>query len=162
MFNLRKDSKYKYLPYTDIKDVGAADFYFAINATFRFIHDKFGIDVLREYWRDLADQYYAPVSRLWQEQGMSSVKNYWEEFFQAEPGGAVDVSSDEDSVTVSVKVCPAVSHLKKHKRSIVPYFCEQCYYLGKRVSENAGYDMDLSGGNGSCCQKFYKVKKSFV
>jgi len=32
------------LPYTDTKPVGAADSYFAINATFRFVLNKFGIE----------------------------------------------------------------------------------------------------------------------
>ena len=31
------------LPYTDTKPVGAADFYFAINATFRFVLNKLGV-----------------------------------------------------------------------------------------------------------------------
>ena len=30
------------LPYQDTKPQGAADFYFAINATFRFIHARLG------------------------------------------------------------------------------------------------------------------------
>ena len=49
------------LPYTDTKPVGAADFYFAINATFRFVLGSFGMEGLRRYWTDLGTQYYAPV-----------------------------------------------------------------------------------------------------
>ena len=42
------------LPYTDTKPVGAADFYFAINATFRFILRHLRMrEVLRRYWRDM-------------------------------------------------------------------------------------------------------------
>jgi len=38
------------LPYTAAKPVGAADFNFAINATFRFILRRFGREGLRR-WR---------------------------------------------------------------------------------------------------------------
>jgi ABC-type sugar transport system permease subunit len=36
------DNSHPALPHTDCKKVGAADFYFAINATFRFIENQFG------------------------------------------------------------------------------------------------------------------------
>ena len=42
------------LPYTDKKLVGAADFYFAINATFRFVLNRFGLAGLRQYWTELS------------------------------------------------------------------------------------------------------------
>jgi len=150
-------STYHYLPYTDTKDIGAADFYFAINATYRFILNNFGMKGLREYWQDLADEYYKPVSELWKNQGPSAMEKYWQEFFAAEPHAEVAVSRQENTVTVDIKVCPAISHLKKHEREIVPCFCEQCYYLGKRIAKNAGYDMVMAGGNGTCCQKFFKA-----
>ena len=37
------------LPYPDTKPVGHADFYFATNATFRFIKQRHGIEGLRRY-----------------------------------------------------------------------------------------------------------------
>ena len=72
------------LPYRDTKPVGAADFYFAINATFRFILQRFGLEGLRGYWTDLGAQYYAPVSAAWQQRGLPGVAAYWRAFFAAE------------------------------------------------------------------------------
>ena len=46
------------LPHTDSKKVGAGDFYFAINATFRFIEKQFGRDGLLRYWQDLGANFY--------------------------------------------------------------------------------------------------------
>ena len=73
------------LPYRDTKPVGAADFYFAINATFRFILQRFGLEGLRRYWTDLGAQYYAPVSAAWKQRGLPGVAAYWRAFFAAEP-----------------------------------------------------------------------------
>lgn len=69
--------------YKDTKPVGAADFYFAINATFRFILKRFGIEGLRKSWKDLGYHYFAPVSVAWKKYGLQGVASYWKAFFQA-------------------------------------------------------------------------------
>ena len=79
------------LPYSDNKPVGAADFYFAINATFRFVLAQVGLDGLRRYWTDLGASYFAPVSDRWKSKGLSGIEEYWLSFFKAEPGSEVEV-----------------------------------------------------------------------
>src|SRR5215212_8870670 len=126
------------LPYTDSKAVGAADFYFAINATFRFILDKFGLEGLRRYWTDLGRNYFAPVSAEWKRRGMEGVAAYWKAFFAAEPGAEAEVALTDHSVVVEVKICPAIQHLRKHQREIVPCFCQHCYFISEAMAEPAG------------------------
>ncbi|MBI5686906.1 MAG: hypothetical protein HZC54_17700 [Verrucomicrobia bacterium] len=142
------------LPYTDTKPVGAADFYFAINATFRFILNKSGIEGLRRYWTDLGARYFAPVTARWSAGGLPAVAEYWRAFFAAEPGSDVEVSADNASVTVNVRVCPAIAHLRKGGREIVPCFCQQCYFIGEAMAAPAGLTVRVEGGNGSCRQTF--------
>jgi hypothetical protein len=144
------------LPYTDTKPVGAADFYFAINATFRFILGKSGIEGLRRYWSDLGAQYFAPVSAMWKQRGLEGVAAYWRAFFAAEPGAEVNVSVSADAVTLDVKVCPAIKHLRAHGRAIVPCFCQHCYVIGEAIAAPAGFAARVEGGNGSCRQTFLR------
>jgi hypothetical protein len=144
------------LPYTDTKPVGAADFYFAINATFRFVLRKFGIEGLRRYWIDLGARYFAPVSARWSTGGLPAVADYWRAFFAAEPGADVEVSSGDASVTVNVRVCPAIAHLRKGGREIVPCFCQHCYFIGEAMAAPAGLTVRVEGGNGSCRQTFLR------
>src|SRR6185436_15603962 len=99
------------LPYVDTKPVGAADFYFAINATFRFVLKRLGIEGLRQYWTDLGTNYFAPVTARWRAGGLPAVAEYWRAFFAAEPSAKVDVHETPDSMTLDVKVCPAIKHL---------------------------------------------------
>jgi hypothetical protein len=146
------------LPYTDTKPVGAADFYFAINATFRFVLDKFGIEGLRRYWTGLGARYFAPVSARWSAGGLPAVADYWRGFFAAEPGSDVEVSSDDASVTVNVRVCPAIAHLRKGGREIVPCFCQHCYFIGEAMAAPAGMTVRIEGGNGSCQQTYLSRK----
>jgi hypothetical protein len=144
------------LPYADSKAKGAADFYFAINATFRFILGKLGVEDLRRFWTGLGHNYFAPVTEAWKRGGMEAAAVYWKAFFAAEPGAEVEVVSANDSVILDVKVCPAIHHLRKHQREIVPCFCQHCYYVSEAMAEPAGMTVRIEGGNGSCRQTFLR------
>jgi hypothetical protein len=144
------------LPYTDNKAVGAADFYFAINATFRFILNRFGSEGLRHYWTDLGARYFAPVSAAWRTRGLNGVAAYWQAFFAAEPGAEVEVLSTADSVKLEVKICPAIRHLRESGREIVPCFCQHCYFISEAIAQPAGLTVRIEGGNGTCRQTFLR------
>lgn len=155
------------LPYRDTKPVGAPDFYFAINATFRFLLERFGHETLRKYWNDLGEEYYTPVTTLWREQGLPGVAAYWRDFFASEPvpeettegtKEAVTVTESPDSVTVQVNACPAILHLRGGQREIVSCFCQHCYFVGDAMSRHAGMTLRVVGGNGTCRQTFYPAE----
>lgn len=141
------------LPYPDTKPVGAADFYLAINATFRFVFARFGVEGLRRYWRELGRGYYAPVSERWRG-GLGAVGEYWRAFFAAEPGAEVEVHASAGEVRVEVKTCPAIKHLRAQGREIVPCFCHHCFFVSDAIGESAGVAVRVSGGNGACVQRF--------
>ena len=142
------------LPFRDSKPVGAADFYFAINATFRFILQRFGLERLRCYWTDLGTQYYAPLAVAWKQHGLPGIAAYWRAFFAAEPGAEVQVQESDGVVVVEVAVCPALRHLRAHRREIVSCFCQQCYFVNEAIAAPAGFTIRVAGGNGSCRQTF--------
>lgn len=144
------------LPYADTKPVGHADFYLAVNATFRFILQRFCHAKLVDYWRDMGRGYYGPVSERWRSQGFAGVAEYWRAFFSAEPGADVVVIESEDEVRVEVKTCPAIRHLREHGREIVPGFCQHCYFVNEAIAEPAGLMVRVCGGNGACTQRFMK------
>ena len=160
------------LPYSDTKPVGAADFYFAINATFRFIRETLGAEALIVYWRGLGREYMAPVSQQWKEGGLPAVAEYWRAFFAAEPGAGVEVTlgyedslqrlgTDEGTpakpskVVLDVRTCPAIHHMRANGRTIDPGFCQHCYYVSDAAAEAAGLTVRVEGGNGSCRQIFF-------
>ena len=144
------------LPYTDTKPVGAADFYAAINATFRFIHARLGEDGLRRYWQEMGTQYHAPVAEKWREGGLQAVADHWRAFFDAEPGAEVEVTRSDDEVFVNVKTCPAIDYLRRHERDIFPAFCQHCHFVSDAIAAPAGLAARVKGGNGSCEQRFVK------
>jgi hypothetical protein len=143
------------LPYTDTKPQGSADFYFATNATFRFILHRLGHGGWIRYLTDLGREYYAPVNIQWRQGGLKAVAVYWRAFFAAEPGAEVKVTENPDSVTLDVAVCPAIAHLRKSGREILPEFCHHCYFVSEAAAQEAGYTIRVEGGAGSCIQTFH-------
>src|SRR5688500_3306921 len=131
------------LPFHDTKPQGAADFYFATNATFRFILKRFGAEGWRRYLGELGRGYYEAVNRRWREGGLDAVARYWRAFFAAEPGAVVDVTEHADRVEVHVRECPAIKHLRAGGREIVREYCQHCYHLGAARAEAAGLAMRL-------------------
>lgn len=142
------------LPYADTKKVGAADFYFAINATFRFIERQLGRPALERYWQDLGRTYHAPLTAAWQRGGLPEVARYWRAFFDAEPGADVEVQLTAERVTLEIRVCPAIKHLRAHGREILPCFCQHCYFVSEAAALPAGISVRVEGGNGRCRQTF--------
>jgi hypothetical protein len=142
------------LPYTDTKPHGHADFYFATNATFRFIINHLGYEKLKQYWSAIGTSYYKPVSEKWKRGGLDAVANYWRAFFAAEPGARVDVTAAADEVRLEVRTCPVIKHLRDHGREIVPCFCQHCYFVSEAMAAPAGMTVRITGGNGSCTQRF--------
>lgn len=154
------DRESRPLPYTDAKPVGAADFYFAINATFRFILRRLGMEGLRRYWMEMGRRYGAPISERWRRGGIGAVADYWRAFFAAEPGAEVAVECGSDEAVLEVRVCPAIKHLREHGRGIVPCFCQHCHFVSEAMAEPAGFTVRVSGGNGSCVQRFIRREKA--
>ncbi|HHX39655.1 MAG TPA: hypothetical protein GX715_06785 [Armatimonadetes bacterium] len=132
--------------------MAAPDFYFAINATFRFIEERWGEEALNRYWDAMGRGYYAPLSARFRSGGLAAVEGYWRAFFAEEPGGAVEVRREGDRVAIRVRRCPALQHLRGHGREVLPRYCQHCRVVSRVIAENAGLSFAMEGGDGACEQ----------
>lgn len=137
----------------------AGDFYFAINATFRFIHDQWGKEALIDYWTSMAHTVHAPIAKAMRNGGLEEVRRYWADYFAGEPDGDVAVELMEDRVEIVIRRCPSIHWLEKAEREIVPYYCEHCHAIGAAIARQAGLTFELQGGNGSCRQVYASKEK---
>ncbi|MDZ7620772.1 MAG: hypothetical protein U1E05_27530 [Patescibacteria group bacterium] len=136
--------------------MSAPDFYFAINAMFRHFHDRYGKDALVDHWRSLGREYYEGRAAAWRRGGPDAIAADWREYFSKEPQADVDVFRDPEAVTLDIRVCPAIKHLRDQGREAVPYFCEHCDHVSGAIAEQAGYRFRRTGGMGACRQRFVK------
>lgn len=140
--------------------MAAPDFYFAINATFRWIYDNWGEQGLIRYWETLGHEHYAPVAERFRLGGLEAVRDYWTDFFAEEPGGEVSVDLVEGQVVIEVRRCPAIAHLQKHGREIMPLYCKHCTHVSRAMCEGAGIEVEVIGGGGACRQFFSEGEQS--
>ena len=136
--------------------MSAPDFYFAVNAMFRHVHDRYGKQALVDYWETLGREYYANRVEQWRGGGARGVAADWRAYFDDEPQAEVAITTQGDAVELDVQVCPAIRHLRDHERDIVPYYCEHCDHICGVMAEAAGFRFERSGGMGSCRQRFVK------
>lgn len=87
--------------------MSAPDFYFAVNAIFRHLHDRYGKEALVEYWRDLGREYYRSRVAAWRSGGPVAIAEDWRVYFAKEPQADIDVASGDDRVTLDVRVWPS-------------------------------------------------------
>ena len=120
--------------------MSAPDFYFAVNAIFRHIHDHYGKEALVDYWRCLGREFYHQRIMRWREGGLEAIAADWQAYFAQEPQANVESVAEGDAVVLDVKVCPAIKHLRDHGRNIVPYFCEHCDHVCGAMADKAGYE----------------------
>jgi hypothetical protein len=136
--------------------MSAPDFYFAINAMFRHLHDRYGKEALIDYWRSLGREYYGQRTHQWRQGGPMAIADDWRRYFAAEPQADVVVTHDDQTVSLEVRICPAIKHLQDQARSIAHYFCEHCDHVCGAMAEQAGYRFERIGGGGACRQRFIK------
>ena len=134
--------------------MSAGDFYYAINATFRYIHDTYGKETLIDYWTSMAHEYHADVAARFRAGGLEEAQRYWADYFAHEPDGDVQVSLNGADVAIDVRDCPAIKWLREGGRAIVPYYCEHCHYVSTAIADRAGMRFALTGGGGTCNQVF--------
>ena len=154
---MEKNSEADAVPYHDTKPAGYDGFYFALNATFRFIERTKGREALLSFWQDHGSNYMAPVWRKWKEGGLGAIANYWRSFFSHEPGAEVEVVQSEKCVELKIAVCPVIKKLKEEKREIFQDYCQHCYFVSEAAAKQAGHTVRIKGGNGSCHQSFYPI-----
>lgn len=140
--------------------MSAPDFYFAIHAIAKHIHDRFGKDVLIDYWRSLGREFYAQRAQRWQQGGPEIVAQDWRDYFAHEPGAVVRTSLVDGAAVLHIDICPAIKHIRDSGRELVPYFCEHCDHVCSSMAQQAGMTFDRQGGMGSCVQRFVPITRS--
>ena len=139
--------------------MAAADFYYAINATFRYMHRHYGQEGLYAYWRSLGQEYFSDVIEQFRAGGLGAVEEYWRGFFTVEPGDLVSVERTDSAVVIEVQECPAIKHLQAGGREVMELYCQHCQVINTEMAKGAGLEFDMSGGQGSCRQTFVEKEQ---
>ena len=133
------------------------DFHGALSYGIQFILDVYGLPGLEKYLQGLADTVYAPLVEKLKTEGLSALRDHWQEIFTVE-GGEFELREEGEVLVLNVLACPAITHIRTQNYSISPQFCEHTRILNKAICVRAGYacSVDYDQAAGRCVQRFWK------
>ena len=90
------------------------DFHNIMNIGLKYVEEKYGADAVKEYLRQFALAYYAPLKKSIIQNGLSEIEAYFRDIYEKEEWtGHVSFETDDGKLKVKIDECPAVSHIKK-------------------------------------------------
>ena len=140
------------------------DFHNLFNLGLCYLHDHFGEKAVIEYLTRFAGNYYSPLSKTISKNGLSVLRDYLKRIYTAEE--ALDelefIESDPHSLTVRIRSCPAIRHMKKSNVAIYQNYVLTSSLVYRIIAENAGYQYQLleyDSDTGHAVHLFFKSDK---
>jgi predicted ArsR family transcriptional regulator len=118
------------------------DFHGALSSALIYLEDRFGPDAVREYLREFARKYYAPLREDLAERGLEAIADRLRRVYEDE-GADVCIELDSDGLIVEVEACPAVTHMREHGYEVSPMWRETIRSVNEGICEGSAFDFEL-------------------
>jgi predicted ArsR family transcriptional regulator len=118
------------------------DFHGALSSALIYLQERFGPDAVREYLREFARKYYAPLREELDERGLDAVADRLRRVYEDE-GADVCLEMTEDGLIVEVEACPAVTHMREHGYEVSPMWRETIRSVNEGICEGTLYEFEL-------------------
>lgn len=134
------------------------DFHGALSCGIDYLHQHYGEDAVRDYLREFAHTFYAPLRQALREKGLVALKDHFETVYRME-GGEVQCELSGDELKISVAACPAVRHMRAHGYPVAPLFHETTRTVNEALCDETPYAaelLDYDPQTGRCIQRFFR------
>lgn len=132
------------------------DFHSALNCGIIYLHRHFGEQAVREYLREFALRWHAPLRQRLATEGLPALRRHFEAIYAIE-GAAVCFEQTADELVVRVDACPAVMHMRGRGEEVSPLFSETTRTVNEALCEGTEYVAELvayEGQTGRSVQRF--------
>lgn len=119
------------------------DFHGALSVGLDYLESRFGPESVREYLRQFALSFYAPLRAEVMARGLPALAEYFERMYAAE-GGRIEVSCSPGELTLRVEQCPAVAHMRAHGYPVARSFHETTRTVNEAICEGTPFDAELA------------------
>lgn len=135
------------------------DFHGAISCAFQFLEEKYGKEVLARFLNHVGKNCYRKLIDNINNNGLLALEEYWRRIFTLEEG-EFEITLKEDSITLEVKKCPALSHLKATGYPIYKDFCLQTEVINNTIAGETDLycSVERYQDKAYCIQKFWRGK----
>lgn len=134
------------------------DFHAGLSLGLDFLRRRYGADSVREYLRDFARAYYAPLTAALNKRGLAAMRDHLRRLYRIEKG-RVRFRLRRDELEVEVAACPAVTHMRKNGFPVSPLFAETHRALYDAICEGTPFAFELvryDRKTGRSLQRFYR------
>lgn len=134
------------------------DFHGALSCGIDYLDHHFGEAAVRQFLRDFALSYYAPLRDELKTRGLVALKEHFERIYRSE-GGMATFEFTGDELVIRVTACPAVSHLREHNYPVARLFRETTRTVDEALCEGTGYAAELleyDPESGRSVERFYQ------
>lgn len=134
------------------------DFHHVLSLIIDYLKNNYGKTGMNTIIKKAALDVYRPLIEDLKKQNLSVIKKHVSDVMKLE-GGEYEIVDGQNSITISIKKCPAIDYMKRNNLKISSDFCHASTELvGKAIVESAGYkfSLDYDLCNGKCIQRFWK------
>lgn len=118
------------------------DFHGALSAGIEYLHETWGEQAVREYLRQFARSFYAPLTESLLARGLVALEEHFRRVYELE-GGAVRLDRSEGELRIEVEACPAVAHMRQHGYPVARLFRETSDTVNQAICEGTPYAAEL-------------------
>ncbi len=118
------------------------DFHCALNIALDYLEKNHGKSAVKEYLQQFASHYYKPLTEKIKKQGLSALKKYLKDLYRKE-NGDIDIVCSKDTMTVLIKRCPAVLHIKKKGGQPAKSFSETTKTVYETLLKDTEYEFKM-------------------
>lgn len=119
------------------------DFHGALSTGIEYLDTHFGPEAVREYLRQFARGYYAPLRQELQRSGLAALREYFLDLYRKE-GGALEADGGDDELVLRSAACPAVMHMRSKGYRVAPLFRETTRTVNEAICEGTGFACELT------------------
>jgi len=137
------------------------DFHGALSCGIDYLDSHFGEEAVRQYLHRFTRSFYAPLIREIERRGLPALRDHFERIYGIE-GGEVAIEMTERELTLRVKACPAVTHMRRKGYKVARLFKETVNTVNGALCEGTGLKAELlayDDDTGRSTQRFTREKR---
>jgi hypothetical protein len=118
------------------------DFHGALSAGLDYLEEHGGEQAVRDYLRQFARAYYAPLVEAIRRAGLEALEEHFTRIYRIE-GGEIRMHRSGDELRIEVMACPAVKHLREHGYPVARLFHETTRTVNEAICEGTPVAFEL-------------------
>lgn len=136
------------------------DFHSSMNMGIHYVGENYGLDAVKEYLTKYTLNVYNKDITAIKGKGLSVIADRIVDTYTKEKAlDALEISSDENSINVNIKYCPAVKHLKATGRDVSPWYRYTTEVVMGVLAEKAGAAFEMVSYDEETGAAKYKFSK---